>query len=108
MTKKTTIVNIQNSCMLAGHSQRMKVPFLDLKSAYHELQDEISHSISKILSGGVYVLGDEVEAVESEWSDYGDAEFCASLGCGLDALIFALEKIYLITTSIKLLLWVMI
>ena len=65
----------------------MKVPFLDLKSAYLELQDEIDVSISRILSGGVYVLGDEVESFESEWSDYVNAEFCASLGCGLDALI---------------------
>ena len=71
----------------------MKVPFLDLRSAYNELQDEINHSVSKILSGGVYILGDEVEAFESEWSDYVDAEFCASLGCGLDALILALKAL---------------
>ena len=44
----------------------MKVPFLDLKSAYLELQDEIDVSISRILSGGVYVLGDE-GVFESEW-----------------------------------------
>ena len=44
----------------------MKVPFLDLKSAYLELQDEINVSISRILSGGVYVLGDEVESFESK------------------------------------------
>ena len=71
----------------------MKVPFLDLKSAYLELQDEINVSISRILSGGVYVLGDEVESFESEWSCYVDAEFCASLGCGLDALILALKAL---------------
>ena len=34
---------------------------MDLKSAYLELQDEINVSIGRILSGGIYVLGDEVE-----------------------------------------------
>ena len=71
----------------------MKVPFLDLRSAYQELKDEIDVSMSRVLSSGIYVLGDEVKAFESEWSDYVDAQFCASLGCGLDALILALKAL---------------
>ena len=40
----------------------MKVPFLDLKAAYLEIQPEIDLAIKQVLESGWYILGEEVEA----------------------------------------------
>lgn len=68
----------------------MKVPFLDLRAAYRELRDEIDESIARVLEGGVYVLGDEVEAFESEFALACGARHAVGVASGLDALHLAL------------------
>ena len=43
----------------------MTVPFLDVGAATAELRPEIDAAIARVLSGGHYVLGPEVEAFEA-------------------------------------------
>ena len=69
----------------------MKVPFLDLKSSYLELKDDIDKSISRVLTSGSYVLGKELELFESEWAEYCQSKNCVGVGNGLDALILSLK-----------------
>ena len=69
----------------------MKVPFLDLKAGYLELESEIQDAVNRVLSSGWYVLGPEVEAFEDEFSEYCGANYCVGVGNGLDALILALR-----------------
>lgn len=64
----------------------MNVPFLDLKAAYTELQPETDAAIKRVLESGWYVLGEEVDAFESEYADYCEAKHCVSVANGLDAL----------------------
>lgn len=64
----------------------MNVPFLDLKAAYTELQLEIDAAIKRVLESGWYVLGEEVDAFESEYASYCEAKHCVSVANGLDAL----------------------
>ena len=68
----------------------MKVPFLDLKAGYIELQPQINAAIKRVLESGWYILGEEVDAFECEYANYCEANYCVGLANGLDALHLAL------------------
>lgn len=68
----------------------MKIPFLDVGAAYRELKPEIDSAIARVLDSGWYILGEEVEAFESEWAAYCEAKHAVGLANGLDALHLAL------------------
>jgi len=57
----------------------MSVPFLDVKAAYAELKCEIDEAIMRVLDGGWYILGEEVEKFESEYAHYCYASHCISV-----------------------------
>lgn len=69
------------------------IPFLDLRAAYVELKSEIDEAIQRSLSSGYYIGGAEVEAFESDFAAYCEADHCASVGNGLDALTLALRAL---------------
>jgi hypothetical protein len=64
----------------------MKVPFLDLKSPYLELKEELDAAYQRVMESGWYILGKEVEAFESEFATYCETKHCIGVGNGLDAL----------------------
>lgn len=64
----------------------MKVPFLDLKSTYTELQPELDEAYARLMNSGWYILGEEVTAFEKEFADYCGAKHCIGVANGLDAL----------------------
>ena len=64
----------------------MSVPFLDLKSPYLELKDELDAAYRRVMESGWYVLGNEVEAFESEFARYCETNHCVGVANGLDAL----------------------
>ncbi len=68
----------------------MRVPFLDLRAGYLELKPEIDAAIARVLDSGWYILGEEVEAFESEFAAYCEAEHAIGVANGLDALHLAL------------------
>lgn len=68
----------------------MKIPFLDLKAGYLELQPEIDVAIKRVLDSGWYILGEEVDAFEHEYAAYCEAKHCVGVANGLDALHLAL------------------
>lgn len=68
----------------------MSVPFLDVRSAYLDLQAEIDAAISRVLAGGWYILGPEVEAFEAGFAAYVQSDACVGVANGLDALHLAL------------------
>jgi dTDP-4-amino-4,6-dideoxygalactose transaminase len=69
----------------------VKVPFLELKSAYLELREEIDAAVARVLRGGWYLLGEELRAFEQEFAAYTGADHCVGVGNGLDALHLALR-----------------
>ena len=71
---------------------QISVPFLDLHSAYVELKSEIDSAISDVLNSGIYILGEEVTAFESEWANYCGASYAVGLANGLEALTLSLES----------------
>jgi dTDP-3-amino-3,4,6-trideoxy-alpha-D-glucose transaminase len=69
----------------------MTIPFLDLRSAYRELQGELDAACRRVVESGWYVLGAEVEAFEAEFAAYCGVRHCVAVGNGLDALTLLLR-----------------
>jgi dTDP-3-amino-3,4,6-trideoxy-alpha-D-glucose transaminase len=70
----------------------MRIPFLELRPAYLELQDELDAAWHRVMDSGWYVLGDELESFEQEYADYCGAKYCVGVGSGVDALHLALRS----------------
>ena len=68
----------------------MEIPFLDLKRQINEIKDEIEVAVNRVLDGGNYVLGNEVQAFESEWASYCGMKASAGVDSGTDAISLAL------------------
>lgn len=64
----------------------MRIPFLDVRAAYLELQDHLDEAYRRVMQSGWYILGSEVEAFEREFAGYCGARHCVGVGNGLDAL----------------------
>jgi dTDP-4-amino-4,6-dideoxygalactose transaminase len=62
------------------------IPFVDLNSSYEEIKEEIESAALRVLRGGRYILGQEVEAFEEEFACYAKSRFCIGTGNGLDSL----------------------
>ena len=68
-----------------------KIPFLDMKSPYLELKEELTEAYFRVMESGWYILGEEVEAYESEFAEYCGAKYCVGVGNGLEALKLAMQ-----------------
>jgi dTDP-4-amino-4,6-dideoxygalactose transaminase len=66
------------------------IPFLDLVAPHVELEEELVAVFRTALRTGRFIGGAEVEAFEKEFARYCDADCCAGVGSGTDALRFAL------------------
>jgi dTDP-4-amino-4,6-dideoxygalactose transaminase len=64
----------------------MKIQFLDMKTPYLELKDELDRAYKRVMESGWYILGKECEAFEKEFADYCGTKYCICVGNGLDAL----------------------
>lgn len=64
----------------------MNVPFLDLRAAFAELQQELGEAARRVLASGRYVLGQEVECFEQEFAACCSVRHCIGVSNGLDAL----------------------
>ena len=64
----------------------MNIPFLDLKSSYIELKEELDAAYRRVMESGWYILGQEVEAFEDEFAAYCETRHCIGIGNGLEAL----------------------
>ncbi len=62
------------------------IPFLDMKSPYRELKNELDAAYQRVMDSGWYILGKEVEAFEQEFAQYCGSQFCIGVGNGLEAL----------------------
>lgn len=70
-----------------------QVPFLDLRAAYLELQEQIDEVVARVLGSGSYLLGKELDAFEAEFAEYLNVKHCVGVGNGLDALHLALTAL---------------
>jgi len=71
----------------------MKVPFLDVGATYRELQDELDDAYHRVMDGGWYIMGTELETFEAEFAAYCGVKHCVGVGSGLEALFLSLKAL---------------
>ncbi|HEV2388539.1 MAG TPA: DegT/DnrJ/EryC1/StrS family aminotransferase [Candidatus Acidoferrales bacterium] len=68
----------------------MEVPFLDLRSQYLALREELVVALERVSQKAQFILGEEVEAFEREFAAFSGARFAVALNSGTSALHLAL------------------
>jgi dTDP-4-amino-4,6-dideoxygalactose transaminase len=68
----------------------MIVPFVDLKTQYLSIKQEIDSAIQAVLDTTAFVLGENVKKFEMNFAEYCGTKYCVGVGSGTDALYFAL------------------
>ncbi|HEX2763439.1 MAG TPA: DegT/DnrJ/EryC1/StrS family aminotransferase [Allosphingosinicella sp.] len=66
------------------------VQFIDLKTQYEGIQEEVEAAVLKVLRGGNYIMGPEVAELEEALSRYVGVAHTVSCASGTDALVMAL------------------
>lgn len=66
------------------------IPFVDLKTQYNSIKDEINTAVLQVLESTQFILGDEVTALEQEFAAYCGATHGVALNTGTSALHLAL------------------
>ena len=69
------------------------VPFIDLKREYAEISEEIAQALKKVLESGWFILGEEVEKFEEDFSKYIGTKYGVGVNSGSDALFLALKAL---------------
>ncbi|MGH7596764.1 MAG: DegT/DnrJ/EryC1/StrS family aminotransferase [bacterium] len=68
----------------------MKVSFLDMSRQYLAMKAEVDAAMARVFSRAWFILGEELEAFESEFAGYLGAQHGAGVGSGTEALHLAL------------------
>ncbi len=69
----------------------MKVPFLDLKTAHAEIQEQLDAAVLRVSRSGYYIFGPELESFETAFAAYTGAGRALGVANGLDALVLGLR-----------------
>lgn len=67
------------------------IPFLSLQRINALHGQEVAGAVSRVLSSGWYLKGEETRAFEEEYAAYIGTEYCIGCGNGLDALTLILR-----------------
>lgn len=70
-----------------------KMEFIDLKTQYQELQKSINGRIQTVLDHGQYIMGPEVQELETRLAAYTGASHCITVASGTEALLISLMAI---------------
>ena len=67
-----------------------QIPFIDLKSQYRALEQDIKARIDKVLEHGQYIMGPEVRELEEKLVAYTGSKHCITVASGTEALLISL------------------
>lgn len=68
----------------------MNIPFIDLKTQYLALKQDVHARIDKVLEHGQYIMGPEVAELEYQLADYTGARHCITVASGTEALLISM------------------
>jgi len=68
----------------------MSIPFIDLKTQYARIENEIKKNIEGVLEHGAYVMGPEIRDLEAKLAEYAGVAKAVSCSSGTDALLMSL------------------
>jgi UDP-2-acetamido-2-deoxy-ribo-hexuluronate aminotransferase len=66
------------------------IPFIDLKTQYARIQNDVEAAVLRVMRSGQFILGPEVTSLEQRLADYVGVKHCISCASGTDALVMAL------------------
>jgi dTDP-4-amino-4,6-dideoxygalactose transaminase len=69
------------------------IPFVNFEREYVEIGEEVSQAIQRVLRSGWFILGEEVEKFEEEFSKYVGTRFGIGVNSGSDALYLAVKAL---------------
>ena len=64
----------------------MLVPFLDLKTQYNQIKDEIGSELAEVLDTCYYVLGPKVASFEEKFAEIAGTKYCIAVSSGTAAV----------------------
>ncbi|ATG15704.1 DegT/DnrJ/EryC1/StrS family aminotransferase [Providencia alcalifaciens] len=67
------------------------INFLDLKSINQQYQQELHDACKRVIDSGWYIMGNELESFEKNFSDYCGTKYALGVANGLDALTLVLR-----------------
>ena len=68
----------------------MQVPFLDLKTQYKQIEQEVVPMLTEAMSNASFIGGPQVSGLEEEFAAFCSSKYCVAVNSGTDALRFAL------------------
>lgn len=66
------------------------IRFVDLKSQYNTIKEEIKNAIQEVIDSTTFILGEQLKNFEKEFADYCNAKYAVGLNSGTSALHLAL------------------
>ena len=64
--------------------------FIDLKSQYERIQDDVNNRVLKVLGSQHYIMGSEIQEAEERLASFAGTKYAFTCGSGTDALVIAL------------------
>lgn len=71
----------------------MKIPFVDLKSQYISIKDELDQVINNVITESAFIGGKYLKAFEHNFANYIGVKHCIGVGNGTDALYIAMKSL---------------
>lgn len=71
----------------------MKIPYVNIAAQHAQIREEILDRISKIITSGQFILGNEVSEFEHRFAEICGVRFALGVNSGTDALILALKAL---------------
>lgn len=71
----------------------VKVEFVDLRSQYYEIKEEIDQAILDVIEAGAFIGGKFVEQFERQFCEYAAVKHCVGVGNGTDAIFIVLKAL---------------
>ncbi len=71
----------------------MNIPFVDLKSQYANIKDEIDNAIAEVISKTAFISGSFAKTFETNFAEFCNVKHCVGVGNGTDALFIALKAL---------------
>lgn len=71
----------------------MDIPFVDLRSQYLSIKDEIDSAIQKVIFESAFIGGNDLKSFENNFANFVGANYCIGVGNGTDALFIALKSL---------------
>lgn len=69
----------------------MNIPFLDIKKINSQYRHELKEACTRVIDSGWYIMGEELDLFEKEFSDYCGTSYTVGVANGLDALTLVLR-----------------